>query len=128
METLKTENIKLSVNGIIVPATLKIKIENEQESVEGDFDFGDAKENAKYLKRFERGELLLLCVFVEVIAEGERGIDSLGMCHIKANNAESDVMDLVKDYGMVENAKQDCIDSIVTKAKRLVHFANAGGR
>lgn len=122
METIKTDKLKLKINGIGVNAEVKIKIDQD-EWPDGDFDFGNAEDNARYLKRFETGELVCVRIVVEVSAEGEMGIDSLGMCHVKAQSLEGDVLAMVKDHQMIEQAAEDLRKEITSKAKRLFQFA-----
>lgn len=122
METIKTNKMKIKINGISLDADVKVQV-MQDEWPDGNFDFGDAEENARYLERFETGELLCLFIQVTVSAEGETGFDSLGMCHVKAQSIDKDVLEMVKDYAMVDNAVKELTDVIRLKSKPLIRKA-----
>jgi hypothetical protein len=78
----------------------------------GNFDFGDADENAKYLARFESGEFLVAWIRVEASYLGVKGSDSLGACHMKASDIEGETDDTIDSHGMIENAIKQLTDEL----------------
>lgn len=84
-------------------------VELDEQDVAGQFDFGNAAENAAYLKRFENMELLNANVSIQYYDGSGHvsGEDSLGACHIRNGHVEEDAMEIVKDHDMVNNAFND---------------------
>ncbi len=127
MEFTKFEKV-IKINGINVDVEIEIRVEEDDITPDGDFDFGDAEENAAYLRRFKSGELFIAVISVNARALGERGNDCLGGCHIHSNNLfdstlfESDVNSTIREHTMVSNAVEDLKTSIVNKAKLLKGF------
>lgn len=119
----------VEINGVAVEVEISIRVEEDDITPEGDFDFGNAEENAAYLKRFNGGDLFMGVISVNAKAYGETGNDCLGGCHLKCNNMfdskpfTQDVEDLVKEHGMVNNAIDELKKSIVAKATCLKVFA-----
>ena len=87
---------------------IRIMVSDEIDSPDGGFDFGSAKENAAYLKKFHTGELLNLCIRVIASKDGSEGSDCLGANHVNACDASNDIQDIVKEHGMVATAIEDC--------------------
>lgn len=113
MITLTSKPVLFEYKGKALKATLLIKYGYEELiDVTDTFDFGDKAENAAYLKRFETGELLNLCVTVTALFAGLDGDDHLGACHVKANALEADILELVRDHGMESNAIDELIKNI----------------
>lgn len=119
----------LEINGIKIPSQITVEVSKDYMSPEGDFDFGDAKENAKYLARFRRLELFMAVITVTANAEGFSGADCLGACHIHSNNMfnshpfNSDVESILIDHTMIENALSDLERNIRDAASRLKEYA-----
>jgi hypothetical protein len=65
-----------------IPTKVHYSWEYEDEPVHVAFD--TEKENEEYIERFNRGELVNAWLKVTVMALGETGTDTLGMCHVKA--------------------------------------------
>src|SRR5690606_17819338 len=111
----------IRVRGRDVTASVEISVREEDESPEGDFDFGDAEEIADELARFRSVELTLLCSRVVSTALDEGGSDYLGMCHVRAG--DDDVLSTVRDHRMVENACDELKAAIEQRADALAPFA-----
>lgn len=126
MNQLYTDKTYLKVDKINSHVETKIIVSwDYDQSPEGDFDFGDEIENAKYLKRFESGELMCIVIRVEAYAEGEQGTDYLGMCHVKASNLESDVRNIIAEHDMKHNACVELRDNILSRAQTMKKFIEA---
>lgn len=123
------KKLKIKVNGHIVDAIVSIRYEYETEFPRAghDFDFGDAKDNASYERRFERGELLSLYIQVSVYAEGLEGMDSLGACHVKASDFVKDVRDVVRTNSMIGVAVEDLTKQILDAAQRFPKYLVKAG-
>lgn len=124
---LSAKRHEFSVNGHAVQGTVTVQWDYEDAYPEAgqDFDFGDAKENEAYAKRFERGELCNVIVSVIVRGEGLEGIDSLGGCHVSNRDFENDLMQLVNDHAMIENATAELSKDILDAAVRLQKYTKA---
>lgn len=74
-----------------------------------DFDCGSETENAQEMARFDSGELLNLFIEVKVFDKSGNieGSDSLGQCFVTSADCLNDIQDIVKEYGMIENALND---------------------
>jgi hypothetical protein len=118
------KKIKFMVNGFEVDAILSIQYEHEQDKP--DFDYGSKEENDKEMKRFKSGELLNLYIQVSIFGEELEGMDSLGQCFIRAKYFESDILETIKEYQMIENAKTELIQKILDSAVKLQKFIPNG--
>lgn len=107
MLNLSSESRHFDLNGKRLACTVSISIEPENDSPEGDFDFGNEAENAAYLARFKSGELQLVAITVTASFMGIEGVDHLGMCHVSSNTTDDDALAVVNDYGMIDNAIAD---------------------
>lgn len=118
------KKIKLNVNGHAVDAVVTIRWQFEDSyPVPGDdFDFGDAKDNREYARRFETGELSNVYIQVSVYAEGLEGMDSLGACHVFNRRFVRDVRDVVRTNGMVKTACDDLTKQILDAAARFPKY------
>lgn len=117
-----------TVNGHSVEGTVTVQwtYEDTLPVAGDDFDFGDSKANQDYEARFgERGDLANVIISVIVRAEGLEGIDTLGGCHVAYKSFEADVMSLVNDHAMTDNATEACQKEILDAATRLVKYAKA---
>lgn len=85
-----------------------------------DFDYGDAESNYKEMQRFESGELLNLTIIVRVYDQSGHvsGDDLLGQCFVRSENLFDDIKEVMKDNGMLEQAKQD-LDGILSQIIEL---------
>jgi hypothetical protein len=119
-ELIETFEKKIKVNGKTHDVTVSIYVAEDYESVEGDFDFDDPKENAAYLARFYSGELSSVGIVVEakVGFDAPKGEDSLWACHIRTGNTK-DALQIVKDHGMVKIAVDELKGSLETLSKAL---------
>lgn len=124
---LSAKRHEFSVNGHAVQGTVTVQWDHEYTLPQSgqDFDFGDAKANADYEARFERGELCNIVVSVIVRAEGLEGIDTLGGCHVSNRDFENDLMQLVNDHAMIENATAELSKDILDAAVRLQKYTKA---
>lgn len=81
-----------------------------------DMDFESEEDRANYARRFETGDLASLVV--EVTVKDKTGLlegrDVLGGVHV---GERKDVIDAIKDYGMIENAKSELDANIKTVLK-----------
>lgn len=117
------------VKGIPVEFEVQIAVTEDDTDPEGDFDFGDATENVKYLAKFHSGELFMGCIRVTAIALGVEGSDYLAGCHLPSASGDGgrhlkrEVMATADDHGMVDTAIADCITTIQAAAQRLKGFA-----
>jgi hypothetical protein len=101
-----------------------LSAEQDDLSPEGDFDFGDAEENAKYLQRFHDGELEMVRLKVTAFFKGFEGSDHLGACHITAKNYTNDCIVICQDYGMVDAALRDLVAHMDSVSEVLAEAAN----
>lgn len=119
----------INVNGHSVEGTLTVQWQYEDVlPVAGDdFDFGDAKENEAYAERFNprRHDLASVVISVIVRGEGMEGIDTLGACHVALKTFETDVMSMVNDHAMIENATDAVVKEIIDAASRLTKYKEA---
>lgn len=88
----------------------------------GDFDFGDEKENAEYLARFESGELVMTKIQVVADVFDLIGSAYLGACHMRSGEFTKDVMGMVKEHGMAELAVGELVTEVELRAKQLKEF------
>lgn len=116
MKLFKEFEVSREIGGKQVPIKIQVLTDFDDISPGDDFDFGDAEENAKYLKRIQDGEIDVLVIKVKAFALGETGFDILGGCHVCK---PQDVDDIVNDHGMVENAIEDLINQMHAKADTL---------
>jgi hypothetical protein len=119
------KKVKIKVNGHTVDAVVTIQwtYEDSYPVAGQDFDFGDQKENEAYEARFNDRDLGNVLVSVIARAEGLEGLDTLGGCHVKWSNFETDLTDLVNDHGMTENALEALKTEILDASKRLAKYA-----
>jgi hypothetical protein len=82
-----------------VEVTIRYHWEYEQESVDGDFDFGSEEANKEYLQRFIDGELACVLIRVSAHLGGLVGTDYLGMCHVRDGSVD-DLMQAVCTHNM----------------------------
>lgn len=116
---IKTYETPFELNGKAHTATVTVGWGEEDESPEGNFDFGDETENANYLARFVSGELMLAYITVQVVFQGIAETDYLGMCHIKSNHIETDILDTVKFYQMEAVALESLKNNLNNLLKAL---------
>lgn len=107
MDLIDTTWKTIKFNGKELEVYIEVFTEQETESPEGDFDYGNAEENAAELKRFESGELENVCVKVKASFNELEAVDYLGMCFVKADTFKADVLSLVEDHGMIDNVVRD---------------------
>lgn len=113
-------------NGIKYPATVTVRMEYDNDSPEGSFDYGDEEANAKELARFKSGELESFCLIVEVSAFGVTASDVLGgvwVDHTQKKNAETQLIEAAEYHDMTANALNDLVINIVSQANELKRFA-----
>lgn len=132
-EVYDERTIIRDINGM--PVTFEVEIavaEDYGADPEGDFDFGDAQENAEYLARFESGELFMGLIQVTATALGVQGTDLMCSCHLPAVRGDggkelaAEVIAMADDHDMVNIAIEECIQLIQDTAERLKGFAKAG--
>ena len=122
---------KITVNGHEIDAVVSIEYayEDYTPTAPNDFDYGDAKENAKYAARFrDGGDLSNVMVTVTVRAKGLEGVDHLGGCHIRDSHFETDIMDVVSQYEMISIASKELRKNIIEAALELRSFLKPGPR
>lgn len=120
----KKHSFKLGRHKVEGTVTVQWEYEDYAPRAGQDFDFGDAKANKAYEARFgERGDLCNIVVSVIVRAEGLEGIDTLGGCHVSNRDFVKDVIDLVTDHAMIDNASQELTQGIIDAAVRLQKYA-----
>lgn len=118
---IDTEERTIEFRGKPLHVEVSIDVADEQDDVEGDFDFGDAAENAEYLARFRSGELSAVCIRVTATALGEEGTDYLGMCHVHTGR-QSDVLEQAQEYEMVDRACEDLVSHLESRVQRLGEY------
>lgn len=121
------KKLTIYVNGHAVEAVVSIRYEFEPEFPKAgdDFDFGNAKENSDYARRFETGELSNVYIQVSVHAEGLEGMDSLGACHVVSRRFVKDVRDIVRTHGMIREAREHLTKQILDAAARFPKYLKA---
>lgn len=107
-------NHRITVNGHNMKATVYITWDYEVFS--GSVDFGSAEADQEYYQRFYNGELLNVWISVKAYWQGAEGFDSLGGCHVKASELESDILQTVADHSMIEQA----LDSLKSEIQKNV--------
>lgn len=107
-----TVKCPITVRGVELTATIEVATQPDDTDPAGDFDFGDADENAEYLARFHSGEIEMTLIRVRAMWNGVEGSDYLGSCHTLASNFGSDVVSTAREYGMADNAVADLIREI----------------
>lgn len=132
-ETLKDaipSNVTIKINGHKVETKVYIQyFSDDHPQIGDDFDFGDKIENEKYLARFNSGnDLICINIRVLVCAEGFEGIDDLGGCHVKINEFTIDVLDIVKEYNMIEKASDELSNTILDVTLKLKKYLKSGSK
>ena len=108
IEVIETE---IDVNGTAVPATITVSVTEDDTDPAGDFDFGDADENAEYLARFQSGELFMGLIKVSATALGEECIEYLGSCHLRSGDEEA-VKTYAREYQMIDAVIKELTDTV----------------
>jgi hypothetical protein len=108
---------RITVNGHNLKATVYITWDYEHEPIEGSVDFGSEEADREYYQRFYDGELQNVWISVKAYWQGAEGFDSLGGCHVKASGLETDVVQIVAEYSMVEQALDSLKKQIQTNVK-----------
>ena len=116
---IENQTKRINLQGKIVEVKIEIHYEPETEGVECDFDFGSVEEKTKYLKRFETGELENVRIRVQARLGDLCGTDYLGMCHVTSDGLNQDVLSLVNDHGMIEEAVHDLEKQITSLLEKL---------
>lgn len=112
--------------GTKLTAQWEYTVEQDDELIDGSFDFGDADENAKYLARFsEGGDLGSYNVRVSVRFEMFEGSDSICACHLPHYDLDNSVQDMIKDHAMLESAIDDLKSSISMAAEAIEKIGGA---
>ena len=120
----KKHSFKLGRHKVEGTVTIQWDYEDTLPRAGHDFDFGDADDNARYEARFgQRGDLANVVVSVIVRAEGLEGIDTLGGCHVSIRDFDNDLMQLVNDHAMIDNATDTLSKEILEAAVRLQKYA-----
>lgn len=119
------KKVKIKVNGHAVDAVVTVQWTYEDSAPRAgqDFDFGDAKANQDYENRFNDHDLGNVIISVIARAEGLEGLDSLGGCHVKWSQFETDIMQLVNDHDMHRIALDGLKAEILDASKRLTKYA-----
>lgn len=110
-----TREVKIGNKLVIVLIVFEYDYENELPDIYFDSD----KERDEYLEKFETGELSNLFLRVNVLALGEKGVDSLGQVHVVSKNADNDLIEIAENHGMVENAVQELVKNCEAKYLEL---------
>jgi len=72
-----------------IEGEIRYLVEYDPECVEGSFDFGNEKENAEYLARFESGELSSYLIVKQGLCKCCKGWECIdAICAIHAGSAE----------------------------------------
>jgi len=126
----KTYNKEIDVNGHRISVCITINVEEDDLQIEDTYDDQvEAFEDIR--KRFERDGLFLGCIIVTAESHGLSGIDSLGACELNCNNFynstpfENSVQNVVKHYGMIENALNSLKNALESEYERLTEQAKA---
>ncbi len=112
--------IKDPVSGKLrhIPVDVSYAFDYETDPV--DVDFGSERENQEYIKRFERGELVNVCLKVSASALGETGTDYLGACHEKAQGMEAGMLETAIQHDMKNQACIELKGNILCSYKAIV--------
>lgn len=98
-------------NGRELTADLTVYITDDPFE-DGDVDFGP-EENEAYAEKMRNGELQSVLIEVRASFEGMiHGSDYLGKCHIRSAEFAQDVLDTIKDHGMVDRAVVELRDEL----------------
>jgi len=108
--------IKDPISGKLRHIPTKVFYAFDYESEPVDVSFGSDKENIEYVSRFDRGELVNVCLKVTASTLGENGTDYLGACHVKAQGMEAEMLSMAIEHDMKNQA---CIE---LKAKILFQY------
>ena len=119
----------LEIKGKKIAAIIAIDVSEDTDiNPEDNYDFGNEKENEAYLARFKSGDLFMGQIRVIAYALGIKGVDYLGGCHLKSNNAydsnpfNESVNETLLSYSMIENALSDLEKNILNQASLLKDF------
>ena len=117
---------------ILGGVTLLVEIETTHELDEfsesilsGRDCFSSPAAYAEYLKSFQDGERELRMITVTAKAIGLMGSDHLGGVVCMADTKDQEVSEIIKEYGMEQNAIDELRSEIVNKANRLKYFVGA---
>lgn len=121
-EVFKTEDTFLNIKGIdgkirFIPTQVSYAYAYEDSQPE--FDYGDAVENEREMKRFESGDLLNLCLKLTVSALGETGTDYLGQCFVSSGDAEKELIQIASEHDMKNSACIELKNNIELSYKTL---------
>lgn len=118
MESFFKELKTIEINGHEVKVELSVEVENDNDVSLGDLS-DDVEEQNDYMKRMERGDLMVAVVFVRARALGIEGSDVLGGVFV---TEPSDVTEAVQYHAMIESATDDLKKNILDQAKELAKF------
>lgn len=131
-ELVELTETKVKIAGKALTCKVRIEfVEDPIYEIKGDFDFGSEEENAKYLARFESGELTMITIRVKVQSPDSiwEGVDSLGHCHVKTGpEFKSDVMSLITDHRMIGQATDEMVSEIRRAARSISDLKLEGAR
>jgi len=112
----------IKVGGEIHDALIVVKYYDDDQPP--DFDSDNDEAHANEMERFERGELLNVCILVEASWNGFNGTDSLGQCFIRANHFETDIERISSDHDMIETALDALKADIMADVERIKPLIN----
>ena len=109
----------IKCNGKLHHIKTHVHFAYDQDSDPPDFDYGSEAENNAELERFNRGELLNLCIKVVASALGETGSEYLGQCFVPAKTMARDLEQLAIEHDMKNRACIELREKILYQHKIL---------
>jgi hypothetical protein len=129
LKGFEAKKIKTDLNGQSIEVVVSIEYFYEDNAPRAgqDFDFGDPIDNDNYEARFTNGgDLSNIGVSVIARSEGLEAMDHLGQVHASAKSFTQDVVDVVRDHTMIENAVTELKTNIIEASKSLARFVPDG--
>lgn len=122
MQLLSAKPIDLTIEGLVKRAVVSIRYDLDHDI---DFSYWDAETAKATQNDLERGRVLCLYIQVEVKfsdLDGFEGVDSLGQVFVRPSSHDKDILQTVKDHGMIDNASQDLIDRVLKGVEQINQF------
>lgn len=116
METIKEFEKEIKINQRYLPVKIKIKV--CQDELDTSMYMED-DELARYMSKLESGEQVLLSVTVEASVLGLKGFDSIGNVDVTTAHMLRDIVNVVEENSLVENALEDLRSVISYMAREL---------
>lgn len=124
MNTYQIIPKEFTINGKTEPCTIHIEWDYESNLpiVGEDFEFNNLEDNDIYTRRFENGELLHVWISVKAIYGNLEGCESIGGCHLSSKDFEKDIMNIIKENGLLEGALKDLSINVENTFNKLKYL------